>query len=214
MLEIARKRLRARNFIFRLHFGLLLCMALAALCDSGFVFGSETYYYLHISSFRVKDEAVRDVERLRHNGYNAITKREHIPNKGYWHRVYVGPFISLQEARLNMEELRKEGLGEYMALRREGSLILIDSEKMPAKEEEEERVEEKKAPPSITKEEHGAAEQPLSIAIVKPAGKIIAQPPLETPISPKKERGRHAARGTLALGACPRIDSFTQKTLR
>jgi hypothetical protein len=141
------KRYGARKFTFLSHFGLLLFMIFFFLCDPSFVSCSERYYYLHISSFREKKRAVQDVERLQNKGYHAMIEREHIADKGYWYRVYIGPFASLQEAKLAMEGLRKKRLVKYIALKRKESLILGDSKKGSEKEEEKERIEAKKETP-------------------------------------------------------------------
>jgi lysophospholipase L1-like esterase len=102
------------------------------------------YYYLHISSFRVKKRAFQDAERLQDKGYKTITRREQLANLGYWYRVYIGPFSSLQEAKLKSKELRRKKLVDYVAVHKKDSLIWGDLGK-PEIEEKAIRMEAEKA---------------------------------------------------------------------
>ncbi len=90
------------------------------------VSGAKAYYYLHISSYQKESLANKDVGRLKKKGYHAIARREKIPDKGYWYRVYVGPFSAHLEAYLKAKELKKKKIVEYAAIQKKGSLIGSD----------------------------------------------------------------------------------------
>jgi cell division protein FtsN len=87
------------------------------------VSGAKPYYYLHISSFQKKGLADKDVLRLKKKGFKAITRREKIPNKGYWYRVYIGPFSAHMEAYLKAKELKKKKITDYAAIQKKGAPI-------------------------------------------------------------------------------------------
>ncbi|UCG93692.1 MAG: SPOR domain-containing protein [Candidatus Aerophobus sp.] len=139
------KSVMTLRFSFRIPLWLLLAMISLVFCTPNVVSGAKGYYYyLHISSFRLDERAARDVKTLRRKGYNAITKREQVPNKGYWYRVYIGPFSSLGEAKLKREELRRKKLVDYVAIHKKESLISVDLEerKVP--------IEVEKPPPEVS----------------------------------------------------------------
>ena len=77
---------------------------------------AQKYYYIHVSSFRAKENAVKDARHLQHKGYPSVVSGERVQNKGYWYRVYVGPISSLQQAKLQSSELKKKGLTKYTAI--------------------------------------------------------------------------------------------------
>ncbi len=70
--------------------------------------------------------ANKDVGRLKKKGYKAIARREKIPNKGYWYRVYVGPFSAHMEAYLKAKELKQKKIVDYAAIQKKGAPIGID----------------------------------------------------------------------------------------
>ena len=125
-------RSMVRQFSFRIHLWTILSMMFLVFCDPNLVSGAEKYYYyLHISSFRLKIRAVQDIARLQNKGYNAITRYEQVANRGYWYRVYVGPFSSRREAKLKGLELRKKGLTDYTAIQKKQFLIQSDLKEKP-----------------------------------------------------------------------------------
>jgi len=92
----------------------------------------KNYYYLHISSFRAKKRAIQDGERLQNSGYKTVTRYEQVANLGYWYRVYIGPFSSLEEAKLICEEFKRrnlDGYDDYVAIHKMESLILGEADK-------------------------------------------------------------------------------------
>jgi len=208
-----------RQSSFRIRLCLMLSIISLLFCDPNFVSSAGTYYYLHVSSHRLKMRAVRDVARLQNKGYNTISRRERVPNKGYWYRVYIGPFSSLQEAKLKRKELRRKKLAEYVAIHKKESLISVDLEerKVPIEVEKvvtpavpEEPVEVPPAPekppaakevpapiPSIEKREEAKAPPP--IAPTRPPARISAKPPRKIVEMAPKGSGRNMGRGDFSL---------------
>jgi len=133
--------------------------------------GAENYYYLHISSFRHEKRAANHVKIIKAQGYNAVARRERVPKKGYWYRVYIGPFASLKEAKLKRKEAIDRKLSDYIGLKKTESLIISDIGKPPEREEKR------------------AAAEPKKITPVSPPKKVIsppAQKPVEVPPIPEK----------------------------
>ena len=220
----------AREFSFRIHLWLMLSMIFLMFCTPNVVSSAEKYYYyLHISSFRLEKKAVKNAERMRNQGYDAIPRRERVPNKGYWYRVYIGPFSSLQEARLKRKELRRKKLAEYVAIHKKESLISVDLEerKAPIEMEKaapkvsiprevtpavpEEPVEVPPAPekppaakevptPIPSMEEREEVKAPPPIAPTRPPARISAKPPRKTVEMAPKGSGRNMGRGDFSLG--------------
>ena len=62
--------------------------------------------------------ANKEVERLKKKGYQATVRREKIPKKGYWYRVYVGPFTAHMDAYLKAKELKQKKVVGYAAIKR------------------------------------------------------------------------------------------------
>ncbi len=210
----------ARQFSSRIRLCFMLSIISLVFCDPNFVSSAETYYYLHVSSHRLKMRAVRDVARLQNKGYNTISRRERVPNKGYWYRVYIGPFSSLQEAKLKRKELRTKKLVEYVAIHKKESLISVDLEerKTPIEVEKvvtpavpEEPVEVLPAPekppaakevpaPIPSMEEPEEVKAPPPIAPTRPPARISAKPPRKIVEMAPKGSGRNMGRGDFSLG--------------
>ncbi len=89
---------------------------------------AQKYYYIHMGSFRAKENATKVARDLQQKGYRSVVSGERVQNKGYWYRIYVGPISSLQQAKLQSSELKKRGLTKYTAIYKK-SLIQDDSEK-------------------------------------------------------------------------------------
>ncbi|MDF3071810.1 MAG: Adventurous gliding motility protein [Polyangiaceae bacterium] len=60
--------------------------------------GSDTGFQLQVASFKEQADADRTVEDLRKRGHRAFRQAAHVPDRGLWHRVRVGPFKSKLEA--------------------------------------------------------------------------------------------------------------------
>ena len=89
---------------------------------------AQKYYYIHIGSFRAKENATKIARDLQQKGYPSVVSGERVQNKGYWYRIYVGPISSLSIAKLQSSELKKKGLTKYTAIYKK-SLIQDDSRK-------------------------------------------------------------------------------------
>lgn len=60
--------------------------------------GKEGGYQLQVSSFRTKTEADSFAVQLRARGHKAYVLEAHVPNRGTWYRVRIGPFPSQHAA--------------------------------------------------------------------------------------------------------------------
>jgi hypothetical protein len=112
--------------------------------------GAESYYYIQISSFRQEKRAVKYVETLQDQGYNAVAKRERIPNRGYWYRVYIGPFSSLEEANMKRTEAIDRKLSQHPFITKTDSVITSSIGKPPEKEGKKVPVEREKEIPEVS----------------------------------------------------------------
>lgn len=80
------------------------------------LYAAQQYYYIHVASFRAKDNAVKAARDLKQKGYPSVVSGERVQNKGYWYRIYVGPISSLPLAKQQSSELKKRGLTKYTAI--------------------------------------------------------------------------------------------------
>lgn len=60
--------------------------------------GRDGGYQLQISSFRNAADASQFSDQLRARGHKAYVLEAHVPGRGTWHRVRIGPFASQQAA--------------------------------------------------------------------------------------------------------------------
>ncbi len=60
--------------------------------------GQEGGFQLQVASFKEQAEADKTVEDLRRRGHRAFRQAAHVPDRGLWHRVRIGPFKSKLEA--------------------------------------------------------------------------------------------------------------------
>ncbi len=88
--------------------------------------GSDGGFQLQVASFKDQAEADRAVEDLRKRGHRAFRQAAHVPDRGLWHRVRVGPFKTKLEALKYKERFeRTERIAPF----------LIDPEKIKQAEE-------------------------------------------------------------------------------
>ena len=138
----------ARGLSLRVHLRLILAIGVLLFCVPNSASSAEEgYYYLHVSSFRSEKSALEDANKMRDEGYEAIARRERVPNKGYWYRVYVGPFSSLGEAQAQKEEISGSGLAGYVAIRKMASLLSPGSESTRTRVERRAPVPREATPP-------------------------------------------------------------------
>lgn len=208
----------ARQFILRIKLWMVLCSLLFVFGYPDCLIGAEKYYYyLHISSFRSIRNADKDAERLYRKGYDTIVSRERVADKGFWYRVYIGPFTSPQEAEMKRSELRRKKLVDYAAIQKRKTLIRRELAKKPEVAERKEEIEReelaKEVPPKVPAEVSAIRERPLEekkpavptppVAVIKP----VKPPPKITVRPPKKKRefkwegaGRNLPQGRISLG--------------
>ncbi len=184
---------------------------------------AQKYYYIHIGSFRAKENAVKVARDLQQKGYPSVVSGERVQNKGYWYRIYVGPISSLSIAKLQSSELKKKGLTKYTAIYKK-SLIQDDSRKtvrtakkaapiatatagiklsQPAKT----APSVGKKPPTVTSTQQRAEAAKKAPATVspteerppKPDTKISKEPSEEVSAFQRRGYGRNISAGRLAL---------------
>jgi hypothetical protein len=173
------------------------------------------YYYIHVSSFRERSNAVRVAEDFGKKGYSAVVRGEEIPKLGYWYRVYLGPFSSYKEAKVRSDELKKRGLAKYTAIYQKDTPMQGDMAKPPKTAEKAAPVTpptQKTAPP-VTRKPVAVQPQKETVAAVqktpppvaptptpaKPPPKVKA-PREEEPSWQRGEKGRNVSAGKFSLG--------------
>lgn len=89
--------------------------------------GSDAGFQLQVASFKEQADADRTVEDLRKRGHRAFRQAAHVPDRGLWHRVRIGPFKSKLEALKYKERFeRTERIAPF----------LIDPDKVKQAEEQ------------------------------------------------------------------------------
>jgi DedD protein len=89
--------------------------------------GMEGGFQLQVASFKEQADADRAVEDLRKRGHRAFRQAAHVPDRGLWHRVRIGPFKTKLEALKYKERFeRTERIAPF----------LIDPDKVKQAEEQ------------------------------------------------------------------------------
>lgn len=88
--------------------------------------GFEGGYEIQVASFREQKEADVFVEELRKRGHSAYRQAAHVPERGLWHRVRIGPFKTKFAAAQYQQKLEAS---ERI------STFLVDPDKMRRQEE-------------------------------------------------------------------------------
>lgn len=89
--------------------------------------GTDAGFQLQVASFKDQAEADRAVQDLRKRGHRAFRQAAHVPGRGLWHRVRVGPFKTKLEALTYKERFeRVERIAPF----------LVDPEKVKQAEEQ------------------------------------------------------------------------------
>jgi hypothetical protein len=65
---------------------------------------------IQVSAFKKDHEAARDAARLKSHGLSAKIRKESVPGKGVWYRVYLGRFKNRGEARAIADALKARGI--------------------------------------------------------------------------------------------------------
>ena len=84
---------------------------------------SAAYYYLHVASFRSQKSATDSVKYLKRNNVNTVIRKENIPNKGDWYRVYVGPYSSRSQAEQAARDLKNKKAVSYASIQKKDALL-------------------------------------------------------------------------------------------
>ena len=67
-------------------------------------------YVLHVASFQGPKASLSDVNRWQKRGYTPFVVLTQIPNKGYWYRIYLNRWESLDQATSLALKLKREKL--------------------------------------------------------------------------------------------------------
>jgi len=195
----------ARLMIPRIKLWLILCSLILVFCYPEFVIGAEKYYYyLHTSSFRSIRNADKDAERLHRKGYDTVVSYERAADKGFWYRVYIGPFSTLQEVKIKRSELMRKKLVDYAAIRERKTLIRrelpgkaevpVPAPKVPAE------VPAIPAKPLEEKKPEVPAPPEKVIKLVEPPPRIAVKPPEKEREFKWEGAGRNMPQGRISLG--------------
>jgi len=71
---------------------------------------------IHTASYRTAEGAEREVQIWKAAGYAAFVRKVDLPEKGTWHRVYVGRFPSREDSARVAAKLQSEGLLQSFTL--------------------------------------------------------------------------------------------------
>lgn len=72
-------------------------------------------YYIQIGAFKNVVDAKRRADQLKKKGYNVLVIKAHLPDKGVWHRVRIGPFKKLEEAKsFSLKFEKKEKISTFI----------------------------------------------------------------------------------------------------
>lgn len=130
---------------FSRHFlSILMLISFIFLCPDITLSATKYYYYLQTGSFRIKQDAIKFIEKIETHKYKGVTKYEKIADQGHWYIVYIGPLSSMQEVNSTIKSLRKKKLAKYIAVHQKKSLI--SSHLMPKKQVVDEKPIKAKKP--------------------------------------------------------------------
>lgn len=72
-------------------------------------------WFIQVASFQRIEDADRRAKALKERGYKVVVMKAEIPGKGAWHRVRLGPFESLDEAKaLALEVEKREKISTFV----------------------------------------------------------------------------------------------------
>lgn len=170
------------------------------------------YYYLHVASFRIESNAMISAKKLRRYQVNTIIRKESVPNKGEWYRLYIGPYSTKQEAQLKSRELKQKRAIKYASIQKKGILSPIETETrakavLKKPEPAPAKVSPPVPPPPVIVEKKPPA-KPLAIVPEKkpltPKPAISAEPtkpPVQKPAPPKQPEKKKAETDAIAITA-------------
>ena len=72
-------------------------------------------YFVQVAAFRAEADAQKRVKKLSQKGYKAVIVKADVPGKGTYHRVRIGPFAALDEAKaFALKFEKKEKVSTYI----------------------------------------------------------------------------------------------------
>ncbi|MFP4037264.1 MAG: SPOR domain-containing protein [Desulfobacteraceae bacterium] len=83
---------------------LILTMALWAHCGVGAM--AAEGYGIQVAAYKDRQEADQRVDQLKRLGHQAFSRREAVPGKGKWYRVYIAEYPTQEEAEKEARILR------------------------------------------------------------------------------------------------------------
>jgi Mrp family chromosome partitioning ATPase/cell division protein FtsN len=78
-------------------------------------------YVVHVSSLKTEPTAKIEAARIEKAGYPVIVRREEVPGRGTWFRVYAGPYGERVAATNAAGEIRRSGVSDYTQVQRVAS---------------------------------------------------------------------------------------------
>lgn len=117
-------------------FSALIVMALMLGSGESAAYGSGTFYSGQIASFKPYRDAEELVAFMKVLGNEAFSRKVHVPEKGWYHRVYIGRYGTAQEAYRDLNRLQKKRvIGEFLVHRlKRNTLPEIPLEKREARD--------------------------------------------------------------------------------
>lgn len=88
---------------------------LFSLLAAGHVFAD---YSGHVASFKSEENAANFVNSMKTKGQVAYYRKENIPEKGEFFRVYIGRYKTLALAQKSLAKLKKDGAIEFFKIER------------------------------------------------------------------------------------------------
>ena len=73
-------------------------------------------FYVHVSSFKVQENAIEDQKRFNQAGYDTLIRQVDLGEKGVWYRVIVGPYASKTDASGVAARITTAGLSDYTVI--------------------------------------------------------------------------------------------------
>ncbi len=89
---------------------------------------SSPYYYLHVASFRSEKSATESVKYLKRNNVETVIRKENVPGKGDWYRVYIGPYSSQAQAEQVARDLKNKKAISYASIQKKDALLAPSAE--------------------------------------------------------------------------------------
>ncbi len=74
-------------------------------------------FTIQVASFQYKTRAEIVANGLKQKGYQPVISPKELPEKGTWHRVFVGDFGSEEEAKSLLDELKASYKDSFIKLR-------------------------------------------------------------------------------------------------